>query len=165
MTTIRPISTGDSILFLDLLLGLDNETRFMMMEPGERKTPVEEMPSVIGRIKTNGEVFVVEDSLILVGFLSIQRESYQRNRHSAYIVIGIRQAWVGKGLGKGLFAVAEDWARGQGLHRLELTVMTHNERGIALYQKMGFGIEGTRRHSLKVDGVYIDEYQMSKLLD
>jgi RimJ/RimL family protein N-acetyltransferase len=165
MTIIRPISTQDSDLFLELLLNLDNETRLMMMEPGERKTRAEEMPSVIERIKNNGEVFVVEDSRILVGFLSIQRESYQRNRHSAYIVIGILQSWVGKGLGKELFCTAETWARSQGLHRLELTVMTHNERGIALYQKMGFEIEGTRHHSLKVDGVYVDEYMMAKLLE
>ena len=111
MPVIRPISLQDSALFLELLLGLDNETRFMMMEPGERKTQAAEMPSIIERIKNNGDVLLAEDSRKLVGFLSIQRESYQRNRHSAYIVIGIRQAWVGKGLGKALFAEMETWAR------------------------------------------------------
>jgi RimJ/RimL family protein N-acetyltransferase len=42
--------------------------------------------------------------------------------------------------------------------------MTHNEAGLALYKKMGFKIEGTKKDSLFVDGVYIDEYYMSKLL-
>ena len=51
------------------------------------------------------------------------------------------------------------------LHRLELTVMIHNAPAIALYQKFGFQIEGTKRASLKVDGTYVDEYVMSLLLD
>ena len=31
-------------------------------------------------------------------------------------------------------------------------------------KKMGFEIEGTKRDSLRVDGVYVDEYYMAKLL-
>jgi RimJ/RimL family protein N-acetyltransferase len=42
--------------------------------------------------------------------------------------------------------------------------MTHNARGIALYKKMGFEIEGTARHQLNVDGEYVDLYYMYKLL-
>ncbi len=42
--------------------------------------------------------------------------------------------------------------------------MTYNTAGIALYKKMGFEIEGTKRNSLFIDGKYVDEYYMSKLL-
>ncbi|NMB90388.1 MAG: GNAT family N-acetyltransferase, partial [Chloroflexi bacterium] len=52
----------------------------------------------------------------------------------------------------------------QGIHRLELTVMTHNQRALALYRKMGFEIEGTLRHNMRVDGVYVDEYSLAQLL-
>ena len=51
------------------------------------------------------------------------------------------------------------------MHGLELTVMTHNTAGIALYKKQGFAIEGTKRHSLLINGQFIDEFYMSKLLD
>ena len=50
------------------------------------------------------------------------------------------------------------------IHRLELSVVTHNEAGLRLYKKMGFKIEGTKRHSLLIDGEFVDEYYMSKLL-
>jgi RimJ/RimL family protein N-acetyltransferase len=165
MTDIRPISTDDSAAFLHLLLTLDNETRFMMLEPGERLTSVEEMRDVIGSIKKNGEIFVLENEQDCAGFLSLQREPYRRNRHCAYIVIGISAAFQGKGWGTRLFQMAEDWARSEGIHRLELTVMVHNASAIALYQKMGFEVEGTKRHALKVDGRYVDEYYMARLLD
>jgi RimJ/RimL family protein N-acetyltransferase len=42
--------------------------------------------------------------------------------------------------------------------------MAHNSGAIALYKKMGFEIEGTKNHSLIVDGMYIDEYYMAKLV-
>ena len=70
----------------------------------------------------------------------------------------------GKGIGAKLFEALEEWANQQSIHRLELTVMTYNTAGIALYKKMGFEIEGTKRDSLLIDGKYVDEYYMSKLL-
>ena len=60
---------------------------------------------------------------------------------------------------------AERWARERGgIHRLELTVMAHNFKAVALYERAGFTIEGSRRHSLLVDGSYVDEHYMAKLL-
>ena len=63
-----------------------------------------------------------------------------------------------------LFQELHKWAQSQNLHRLELTVKNDNEAGLALYKKMGFEIEGTKRHSLKVNDRFIDEFYMSKLL-
>jgi len=43
-------------------------------------------------------------------------------------------------------------------------VQVHNIRAIALYENCGFEREGLKRHSLRIDGTYVDEYYMSKLL-
>ena len=51
-----------------------------------------------------------------------------------------------------------------GVTRLELTVECHNEAARRLYQKSGFQIEGVRQKSMLVDGRFIDEYYMAKLL-
>lgn len=161
---IRPIQEDDSQKFLDLCHTLDRETQFMMYEPGERTTGVDEQRQRIRNLQANQLILVAEQGHQLVGFLGAFGGSFQRNRHSAYIVIGVLQAFTGQGLGQQLFVEMEKWARQQGLHRLELTVMTHNERGIRLYRKMGFEVEGTRKHSLKVCGEYADEYEMAKLL-
>jgi RimJ/RimL family protein N-acetyltransferase len=42
--------------------------------------------------------------------------------------------------------------------------MTHNEPAVALYIKNGLEIEGTKRKSLVIDGQWVDEYYMSKIL-
>lgn len=43
-------------------------------------------------------------------------------------------------------------------------MLTENAAAVHLYGKCGFEIEGTRRNSMRVRGVYKDEYEMSKLL-
>lgn len=164
---IRPIVESDAGSFLRLTRRLDEETAFMMLEPGERTTTAEEQQ---GRIRSvvaspNQTMLVAEDGGQLVGYIAVLGGSFRRNRHSAYIVVGILQSHTGRGLGRRLFTEADRWARQVGLHRLELTVMAHNHQAIALYSKMGFRFEGTKRDSLCVDGTYVDEYYMAKLLN
>src|SRR6202011_3858529 len=99
----------------------------------------------------------------LVGYLEASGGKFRRNRHSAYIVIGILQEFTGQGIGGRLFTALEEWARQKAISRLELTVMTHNNAGLALYRKRGFAIEGTKKHSLLVNGQYVDENYMAKV--
>jgi len=166
MTIIREIRESDAENYLSLCKMLDDETKLMMLEPGERKTTPDEQGQRLRDIASrhNQAIFVAEEDGNLVGFLSVTGGQFARNRYSAYIVIGILQEHIGKGLGTALFQEMEDWSREHGIHRLELTVMVHNQRGVSLYEKMGFEIEGTKRDSLLVDGSYVDEYYMAKLI-
>lgn len=63
-----------------------------------------------------------------------------------------------------MFGELEKWVKQNKTHCLELSVMTHNKAAIALYKKIGFKIEGIKKHSLLVDGLWADEYCMAKLL-
>lgn len=163
---VREITLQDAAAFQELCLALDQETDFMMLEPGERPADLSWQESRIQRwlAEANETVLVCAQGSELAGFVGVVGGGYRRNRHSAYLVIGVRQKYAGRGFGAQLLSAAEDWARRQGLHRLELTVMTHNQRAVALYRKMGFEIEGVRQDALRVNGRYVDEYAMSKLL-
>lgn len=166
MITIRTATPDDAAAFLALRQHIDQETRYMMLEPGERQSTVEqERERLANNARAdNKETFLAEDDGQLVGWLWANGGDYRRNHHMVHIVIGIREAYTGRGIGARLFEACEQWARAKNLHRLELTVMTHNARGIALYKKMGFEIEGTAKHQMKVDGEYVDLYTMAKLL-
>lgn len=170
MISIRPITQDDAAAFLRLSLTLDDETRFMMLEPGERTTTLaEQRQRIEGWLAApNSLVFVAapdDSDGELAGYLAVMGGPYQRNRHNAHIVVGIRQAYSGQGVGTRLFQAMEAWAASVGLHRLELTVMTHNAAAVALYRKLGFQVEGTHAHTLCVEGRYVDEFSMAKLLD
>jgi RimJ/RimL family protein N-acetyltransferase len=166
MITIRHITKADAETVLNLCTQLDQETTFMMLEPGEREPVFEEQKQRIAAVvsKPNQTFLLAEDDSVPVGFLAAHGGLYRRDYNTAYIVVGVLQAYAGQGIGTRLFREVEKWAREQELHRLELTVMTHNKRAIHLYKKMGFEIEGTKRDSVCVDGTYIDEYYMAKLL-
>jgi RimJ/RimL family protein N-acetyltransferase len=164
---VRTIRASDAEQFLNLCKKLDTETQFMMLEPGERVITLEEQRTQIEHLLKyeNQTIFVAEHSDQLVGYLAALGGKFRRNRHSVYIVTGILQAFTGQGIGTKLFQALEEWTHQHHIHRLELTVMTHNNAGVALYKKKGFEIEGTKRHSLLVNGQYVDEYYMAKLLD
>jgi RimJ/RimL family protein N-acetyltransferase len=166
MITIRKIRESDAKSFLDLCFKLDRETQFMMLEPGERQILPEEQSRNIKQIlqRDNQTIFVAEADDRLIGYLATFGGDFRRNRHCAHIIVGLLQDFTGQGIGKRLFAEMENWARQNGLHRLELTVMCHNERGVNLYQKMGFEIEGVKKDSLFVNNSYVDEYYMAKML-
>lgn len=163
---IRVIKESDSEQFLLLCKALDQETKFMMLEPGERTTTIEEQRQKINDVlsRSNQIIFVADHENHLIGYLGAYGGTFRRNRHSAYIVIGILQAYTGQGIGKQLFKTLEEWATNQYIHRLELTVMAHNKRAISLYQKMGFKIEGIKQDSLWINGKYIDECYMGKII-
>ncbi len=166
MITIRPAMIDDADAFLVLRQHLDHETKFMMLEPGERQTTVEQERERLANVikSDNQQTFLAEDDGQLIGWLWANGGEYRRNHNTVHIVVGIRAAYTNQGIGTRLFQACETWARERGLHRLELTVMTNNLLGIALYKKMGFQIEGTLLDALRVDGQYVDLHYMSKLL-
>jgi RimJ/RimL family protein N-acetyltransferase len=115
--------------------------------------------------KDNQTIFVAEEQGALIGYLGAIGGNYARNKHEVYIVVGILEAFTGQGIGTVLFERLDAWAHEHQIHRLELSVMVHNTRGVGLYQKMGFEIEGIKRDSLYVDGAFVDEYYMGKIID
>ena len=163
VTDIRKLGKGDGAALLDLLLKLDNETKFMLMEPGERVATPEDMERRLDA-KADQSAYFGAYSGDLIGFVYITRGAANRTKHSAYIVMGILSAHGGKGLGGLLLARAQDWAKQHGITRLELTVMVNNTNAVKLYEKVGFVKEGVKRRSCLVDGEYVDEFYMGKLI-
>ena len=101
----------------------------------------------------------------LGGFLGSTAGAQRRSRCTASLVLGVLERFQGRGIGSALLEAHEEWARAKHLHRLELTVMTHNERALRLYRRHGFVIEGTRADALQVDGAFVSEHYMGKIID
>lgn len=162
---IRTAESDDAKQLVKLIKQIEN-SNYMLFEPGERKTTVDQQRKRIESMckEETSTILVAEESGLLVGYLFAMGGNPVRVKHAVYLAIGIAESSRGQGVGAKLFTKLEEWAKKQDIHRLELTVMVHNKAGIALYEKMGFEIEGTKRHSLFIDGNYVDEYYMSKLL-
>lgn len=166
MVRIRAARPYDAAALLELKQRLDRETSFMMFEPGERDSSVQDLARELAQLDRTGNsvVLLAEVGGELVGYVELAGGSFRRSRTTAYLVIGVRADAAGRGIGTGLLQRAKDWAAAHGLHRLELTVMAHNSRAISLYERLGFCVEGRRAECLLVDGQFIDELTMAAIL-
>jgi RimJ/RimL family protein N-acetyltransferase len=169
---IRPIAVDDAEAYMDLLAWLDNESHYPVVNLIERSMDAADWRTAIADLLSRRErIILVAESVHdrtgisrgLVGFLSTTPDWFGED-HGQRIVIGIREAYTGQGIGTRLFAAVEDWARESGSQRLHLTVETDNARALALYHKMGFSIEGHIRNALQIKGHWYDDYVMAKSL-
>ncbi|GGA77977.1 GNAT family N-acetyltransferase [Ornithinibacillus halotolerans] len=163
---IREAVPSDAEGLVELMQHVENTSPYMMWEKGERAIQPENLQKrIISLNQThNSTILVAVDEEELVGYLFAIGGSARRNKHTAYLVVGVRENVRGKGIGTILFKELDSWAKNKNIHRLELTVVTKNSSGLNLYKKAGFEIEGTKKDSLFIDGEYVDEYYMGKIL-
>lgn len=161
---IRKCEINDADNMLKMLLELDKETEYMLFEADERPNDVNRVKAMINQ-SANGDnlLLIATEEDDIIGFLSAQRGIPRKIKHTAYIVVGIREKFRGKGIGKKLFLELDLWAKENNISRLELTVMCPNSIAKQLYEKNGFEVEGIKRNSIFMNGKYIDEYYMSKI--
>ena len=161
---IREIGINDVDAFWEMQLALDKETSYMNYEPNERVKTNRIINIIKNAVEGKDLLLVALEDNRIIGFISAQRGGSNRTKHSAYIAIGIRKDFQGRGIGTELFARLDLWAKENNITRLELMVVCTNSIAKHLYEKSGFVIEGIRKNAMVVDGQYVDEYYMAKLL-
>lgn len=162
---IRLIRLSDAASYVDLLDELDQETTFLLWEPGERPVQVEELRDRLASVDHSSRICLVaacDDRL--VGFLVGLRGPVRRTRHRADFTMAVLDGYRRRSIGSGLLHKLEAWAVENEISRLELTVMAHNHRARTLYERSGFMLEGNKRGAIRVADELIDECVMGKLL-
>lgn len=109
--------------------------------------------------------FAVTDYDTVVGWCDITPNPKDYFKHVGTLGMGIIKEYRGRGLGRELLEVTLDYAKKRDLEKVELEVYESNKRAISLYKKLGFLVEGIKRNSKKVNGVYEDIYIMGKMLN
>jgi RimJ/RimL family protein N-acetyltransferase len=165
---IRRARPEDGPALIAAIVQIDAETEFLGV-PGQPHPWAERPQEELRRLAANerGAVFLALDQAgTIIGYLGAFAGAFTRTRGAVFIaVVGLRERWRGQGIGTGLFEAIEDWARARGAWRLELRVSSLNERGLALYRKRGFAIEGCIRGGVWRRDAWTDDFWMGKLLD
>ncbi len=114
------------------------------------------------RIRSPDDLTLVcEKGSEIVGVLTIQRGMYRKNRHTANLGIAIKAGHRHNGLGTKLITQGIEWCRESGIKKLNLEVFSSNTNAIALYEKIGFVHEGSRKRQFIIDGQYVDDVLMT----
>lgn len=101
----------------------------------------------------------------LAGIVLYDRDSGERESHRGWLIqVYVKPAMRGTGAALALMEAAVAHARTEVI-QVHLMVGAHNAPAIRLYEKAGFKTYGTDPRCLLVNGRYIDEHMMVRLLD
>jgi RimJ/RimL family protein N-acetyltransferase len=126
----------------------------------KRENPIEQVAS---RLQGNGDfTFGAFQNGKLVGTVTLLQEKIMKMAHKAYILaMYVTPDSRGTGAGKAILTEAINHAKQiPEIMKLNLTVVSSNEKAKKLYTSLGFKTYGTEEAALKVNDNYYDEEHM-----
>ncbi|MCM1991875.1 GNAT family N-acetyltransferase [Oceanirhabdus seepicola] len=144
------------------------ESDFLLRYPDELNITEEQQGNFLDKmIESQLNVFIcLKVGNKIIANSNVNGNDKRKCRHIGSIGISIRKDYWGKGLGTKLFEKILEWADEMNISRLTLEVDATNERGIALYKKFGFEIEGTHKMTTRLsDGTFRDSYSMARIAE
>jgi RimJ/RimL family protein N-acetyltransferase len=109
-------------------------------------------------------ITIINDEI--VGIASINSIQKERMKHNATLGISFRKKYWGMGLGNEVMSYLIKWCMYNGItKKISLLVREDNDRGIRLYEKLGFEREGLLKKDICVYGVYYNTVTMGLYID
>lgn len=159
----RQIEVADTDAFRAAVDSVARERKYIALVEAP---PIEQVRAFVQRNVERGypQIVAVADGAV-VGWCNVPPASRAVSAHVGDLFMALLPEFRGKGFGEGLLRRAVQAADAFGFRRLELGVFATNNAAAALYRKVGFVEEGTRRMAILIDGIYHDEIIMARLKD
>lgn len=100
----------------------------------------------------------------VVGLVAASAKPGRRLCHDVTMIVNVLADYRSLGIGRRLHAIAEDWARARGAHRLSTAVHAANEAGLRFAAAMGFAQETVMRRYARFGDIEVDLVTFAKLL-
>jgi RimJ/RimL family protein N-acetyltransferase len=159
---IRAATPADASELVELARAVGSEAGGWLLASDEwRGAAAERRYLRAVRRSAHAAVFVAEAPEGLVGRLSVARDPHPASAHVADLGLMVAASHRRLGIGRALLERTVEWARANGISKLELHVFPHNEPALALYEQFGFVIEGYRRRHYRRGREYVDAILMA----
>ena len=158
----------DAQELLDHVKKINQETDFLIREPDEFEFTIKKQKNFIqARINSDINLFMVgEIDGVIIGSCMLNGSPLRREKHKVDLGISIQKDYWGLGIGRSLIAVAIDWAKTKNIEKVTLKVDTSNYRAVALYESLGFEVEGRlMKDKYLSGGTYRNSYLMGLILE
>ena len=165
---LRLAEESDAEMLLEYLKVTSGETSYMIREPEEVRTSVEEEVEFIRKNREDPR------ALMLLAFVDGKHagscsfggtSERNRMRHRCTVGISLYRDFWGQGIGTALMNEILSGAKTAGFEQAELDVVSTNAKAVGLYKKLGFEITGTIPRAFKYrNGTYADFLFMVKYL-
>ncbi len=165
---LRLAEASDAEMLLEYLKATSGETPYMIREPEEVRTSLEEEAEFIRKNRENPRALHLLAFVdgAFAGSCSFAPDSERlRMRHRCTVGISLYREFWGMGVGTALMEEILTGAKAAGFEQAELDVVSGNAPAVGLYRKMGFETTGTIPRAFKYkDGTYADFLFMVKYL-
>lgn len=155
---IRPVRLEDA----EMLAAIARQEGVIENTLGLPSLRVEQRIKSLSELGENDHYMVAEKTGKVVGVAGLEVARWRR-RHSGSLFLYVDTQYQGQGIGtrllQTLLDIADQWLM---LRRVELTVLTQNERAKRLYERLGFVVEGRLRMSVISQGELKDEWLMAR---
>ncbi|MCM1991604.1 GNAT family N-acetyltransferase [Oceanirhabdus seepicola] len=164
---LRRLDISDIEIYADSGVNMDLESRIFTGTVGvfTKSQSEKYINSIMSDSSRIDFLIISKEDNSIVG--EVVLNDINRNSRNSNIRIAIFEGEnFGKGYGTEAMILALDYGFGMfNLHRIDLTVYDFNERGIHVYEKIGFKREGVLRDYLYFNHNYYDAIVMSILED
>lgn len=158
--TIREATTNDCLE----LYNIRQMPKVMENILSYKDEPKNRIKTLIESKGKNDYWYVAEFEERVIGLIILKVHENPRKCHVGCITIMVNSDFHSKGVGSMLMNHVINLADNKlKLKRLELSVFKDNARGIGLYKKYGFEIEGIIKMSGLRNEIYADEYSMARI--
>ena len=160
---LRAPEVRDARTLIDLLKTVYTETHFLSSYPEEITLSLEDEERWIAGHRESPLVYDIlcEIDGEIVGSCNLLRKKQIKMRHRATVGITVKQKYWSLGIGTAVFREMITLARAWGIEQLELEYIEGNERGVRLYEKMGFRTVAERPRAIRLkDGTQLSEFIM-----
>ena len=164
---IRPAEPADATAMLDYLRLVGGESDNLTFGAEGVGLTVAEEAALIARMRatTNALMLVATLKGGIVGALAFTGGTRPRIRHAGELGLSVARAHWGEGIGRALIESMLAWAAATGeVRKVNLRVRVGNARAVALYERLGFVVEGRLSWSTLVDGELEDSLLMGRKL-
>lgn len=162
--TLRKTVRADAYGLVELVKSVAAEKVYITPEEYPY-SPETEGQFLVQAWKNGSARFVADHEGRVVGECSIFRELEPKRAHTAECQLLVLREYRRMGLGRALMNYAEKWARDAKILKLHLRVFATNRAAAALYESLGYEIEGTLKGQVRVNDDFADEYIMTKFIN
>jgi len=165
---IRNGNPIDAEKMIDYLNIISTESDFLTFGKGEVKVTLEEERKIIEDclISDNKLFIVAEANGRIVGSLFFRGGTKPRTKHTGEFGVSVLKEYWGLGIGTKLISYLIDWANETNIiKKINLRVREDHQRGIDLYQSLGFKAEGIITRDFIVDGKFFSSISMGMEID
>ena len=165
---IRSPEMKDAEQLIDHVKKINQETTFLIREEEEFNFTIKQQESFIqARVNSQMNLFIIaEIEGNIIGTCILSGTALKREKHKADLAISIQKEYWGLGIGRRLMETSIAWAKENNIRKITLKVDTANHRAVALYERLGFEVEGRLlKDKYLSNGEYRNSYLMGLMID